>query len=538
MVWRKKRLLALMMFAMLIATLFVIRKVPNRYESSALIVIGNKMTEETRAKYATSVSTKMEQLTSRANLAVMVRKYDLYPTIVRTEDAVAKLSKDLVTQVNNASVFPNLPESIKITYRHTVPQKAYQVVNEIAQSFEQENFQVRQEALGESQRLATQILEAQERLKSLGPISDQTLLLGLGRPGESGLSARMQQETLQSTVDSLSDRKYLLEKQIEAKEREIAEQEKTVRQLAAAPKSAANPALGPLITRKAEIEGNIKTYADKYTDKHPQMVQWRNQIVEINRQIERLDATVAGGGAAAANPQEVRELRTMQSDLGKLRNELEITDREIQRKNLSLQKMAAAPVDERRAGRPRAGRCDAEGRSVGPGRARDADEPLLMAAEQAGGGDEARRSEWFGYEGLCDRRCAEHAAVSGRAEPADAAADRARNRPRVRAADRVRRRDSEVFPDQRRAGHRVLPRRARAGGHSGDDDPDRAEPEAEGADDAGRAAADAGGGPRPGHHSDFESFPDLPDAGEQIAIRQTHGGRNANSSNRLRPRDL
>lgn len=345
MVWRKKRLLALMMFAMLIATLFVIRKVPNRYESSALIVIGNKMTEETRAKYATSVSTKMEQLTSRANLAVMVRKYDLYPTIVRTEDAVAKLSKDLVTQVNNASVFPNLPESIKITYRHTVPQKAYQVVNEIAQSFEQENFQVRQEALGESQRLATQILEAQERLKSLGPISDQTLLLGLGRPGESGLSARMQQETLQSTVDSLSDRKYLLEKQIEAKEREIAEQEKTVRQLAAAPKSAANPALGPLITRKAEIEGNIKTYADKYTDKHPQMVQWRNQIVEINRQIERLDATVAGGGAAAANPQEVRELRTMQSDLGKLRNELEITNREIERKNLSLQKIAAAPVD-------------------------------------------------------------------------------------------------------------------------------------------------------------------------------------------------
>ncbi|MDX2031946.1 MAG: hypothetical protein SF339_14820 [Blastocatellia bacterium] len=336
----------LMMLAMLIATLFVIRRIPNRYESSAAIVIGNKMTDETRAKHAPRLSAKLEEITSRANLAMLIRKFDLYPTIPRLDDAIGKFNKELVTELKNASVFPNLPESIKISYRHTSPQKAFQVVSEIAKTFEEENFQVRQEALGESQRLASQIAEAQDRLKGLGPISDTTLLLGLSRPSDNGLTTRMQRETVQSTVDTLSDKKFLLEKQIEAKEKEVAEQEKSIKQLAASSKGATNPAVGSLIVRKAEIEGNIKTYADKYTDKHPQMVQWRNQIAEINRQIDRLESASAQGGGSAATPQELREFRTMQSDLARLRTELEITNREIERKNLALQKMANAPLDK------------------------------------------------------------------------------------------------------------------------------------------------------------------------------------------------
>lgn len=341
-IWRRKRLLALMMLAMLIATLFVIRRIPNRYESSASIVIGNKMTDETRAKHAPRLSAKLEEITSRANLAVIVRKFDLYPTMTRLDDAIARLNKDLVTELKNASTFPNLPESIKIAYRHNNPQKAFQVVTEIAQSFEEENFQVRQEALVESQRLAAQIAEAQDRLKALGPMTDTTLLLGLSRPADTGLTSRMQRETVQSTVDSLSDKKFLLEKQMEDKEKEIAEQEKSVKQLASSARPVTNPAVGSLITRKAEIEGNIKTFADKYTDKHPQMVQWRNQLLEINRQIDRLESVGAAGGVTAANPQEVRELRTMRSDLAKLKNELEITNREIERKNLTLQRLASA----------------------------------------------------------------------------------------------------------------------------------------------------------------------------------------------------
>jgi hypothetical protein len=99
--------------------------------------------------------------------------------------------------------------------------------------------------------------------------------------------------------------------------------------------------------RKAELEAQLSEYTTQYTEKNPKVVQTRTQLNEINRQMARFETEGGAQGAAAANP-EARELRQMEKDLARMETDLEVVQRELQRKTEALAGMPApqstAPV--------------------------------------------------------------------------------------------------------------------------------------------------------------------------------------------------
>jgi hypothetical protein len=68
------------------------------------------------------------------------------------------------------------------------------------------------------------------------------------------------------------------------------------------------------------------------------MIQLRNQLAEINRQINRLEAQTAGAAPLSMTP-EGRDLIAMRRDLRRMESDLEVTQRRLQRRNQQLSDM-------------------------------------------------------------------------------------------------------------------------------------------------------------------------------------------------------
>src|SRR4030095_9174256 len=75
-----------------------------------------------------------------------------------------------------------------------------------------------------------------------------------------------------------------------------------------------------------------------YTDKHPKMIQLRNQLAEINRQINRLETQTATAAPLSLTP-EGRDLISMRRDLTRMEADLEVTQKRMQRRNQQLSDM-------------------------------------------------------------------------------------------------------------------------------------------------------------------------------------------------------
>ena len=344
--WQKKLLICLVAASMLIATSLIIRRIPNLYESRSLIVISNQANDDQLVS-GTPLSALMQQMTSRGNLTAIIHRHNLYPQASgRPSDpdaAVARLQKDIKLDIKMGNYYPSAPESLTISYRYTDPAIAQRVVGDLVTMFEQANVTLRERAATELERFSAKIAEVETQLQALAPQRELALLRNgnSGSPDNANSTVRAQRLTTANLIDSLSDREFVLERQIDEQQRRIAEQEKQLNSAAPANGLVSSGAYGVLLARRAEVEGQIKDLATVATEKNPKMIQARTQLAEINREIARLEATSGTNSAAAAGspPPETRELRAMQRELQSLQTELEVTRRDLGRKTQSLNTM-------------------------------------------------------------------------------------------------------------------------------------------------------------------------------------------------------
>src|SRR5262245_46108491 len=77
--WRKKMLILLVAASVSIATLQIVSRIPNVYESHALIVISNQGNGNNDPSLSSPpLSALTQRMTSQGNLTEIVRRYDLY----------------------------------------------------------------------------------------------------------------------------------------------------------------------------------------------------------------------------------------------------------------------------------------------------------------------------------------------------------------------------------------------------------------------------------------------------------------------------
>jgi len=347
-----------MALVMLIATLIVIRRIPNLYESSALVVVNLRGDTEGLSE-TNRFATLQQGLTSRETLATLVRNHSLYPKAQGIDEAVGALQKSLKVETRVRGYYPEVPEAVFISHRYAEPKAAQAVVSDLVKMLDHGNEQIKVEATAEAGRLTGQIAEVENRLKELAPKRDLDMirLESLSR-SRIDSAASSQRQMIESSIESLTDNEYALQRQIGEQRSQLAEHEKAVRSLPAAP---GGIAYGALLIEKSRLEAEIQNYSGQYTDKHPKMIQLRNQLAEINRQINRLE-TQTGPALPALLTPESRELGAMRRDLRRVETELDVVHRQLQRKNHQIGRLppAADPVAGSLAN-PAAGPAETEG---------------------------------------------------------------------------------------------------------------------------------------------------------------------------------
>lgn len=345
--WKKKLLILLVVTSMVIASFLVIRRLPNLYESRAQIVISNQA-NEVGGVSGTPLAMLTQQLTSRTNLLSIIRLRKLYPNSKDPDESVERLRKEIKLDIKMRNYYPDAPESLTLKYRYTDPIIAREVVADLVRLFEEANITMREQAITEAGRIQGKIVETQERMRQLAPQRDLALLRGTtaNNAGNDRAGMEMQRLAASSSIETLSNKEYALERQIDEQSRQIVEQEKLVKAAQPAVGTATSGAYGVLLSRKAELEGQAKDLARTHTEKSPKMIQARTQLAEINQQIEQFETSTGGkSGTAivATQSPEARELRTMQRELARLKTELEVTRHDL---NVKTQSLSALPLAE------------------------------------------------------------------------------------------------------------------------------------------------------------------------------------------------
>src|SRR5262249_29696128 len=128
--WRRKKLFLLMSLAMLLATLIVIRRIPNTYESSAKVVV-NLHNDAASIPEMNRFAKLQQELTSRETFTNLIRKHNLYPKAKDEEEAIATIQKALKVDTKMRDYSPQVPEAVGISMRHSEPKKAQAVVTDL-----------------------------------------------------------------------------------------------------------------------------------------------------------------------------------------------------------------------------------------------------------------------------------------------------------------------------------------------------------------------------------------------------------------------
>lgn len=342
--WRRKVLFTLVVLAVLIATYAAISRIPNVYQSSASVVVAGK--QEDRSAIASRVTTITEKLNSRTYLQPLIERHNLYPNEMNrgaVEAAVVRMRKDIKI---DAKYRGDNPEMLTIAFRNTDPVVAKEVATDLVSRFSNMNEAIEQEISDQSGQIASELAEIEGRLNQLGQRSAITVARSRATSQMRGdfSATRAQRAAAESSIETLNDKQFALQRQITEQQSQIAEQEKLVK---SAPRDVrSGSSYGVLLVRKAELEAQLKDYTAQYTDKNPKVTQTQNQIAEINRQIAQLSSGGEQDGAAP-DSSEARELRGLRRELANKQTELAIVQRELERKQQVLNttpNVSAAPA--------------------------------------------------------------------------------------------------------------------------------------------------------------------------------------------------
>ena len=334
-VWRRKAIIILVTAAMLLATLLLVKSLPDAYESRGLVIVSAPA--EASPVVASQITATTQQLTSQNQLASLVHKYPLYPASRTADEAIEVMRKALKSEIKYRGYYPDGPESFTISYRHTDPRLAQQVVKELVELFDQSNETTKQRAKQEAQGVIEELGQVEVRLHEFLASAQAEDQAGSSlKTVVDPVAVNAQRLTITTAIETLNDKQFGLEQQSATLKKQIADQQKLVKQTA--PATPTQSAQGPLLLRRAELQARLKEYAAQYTEKNPKVVQARNELGEVNRQLAALNTNNDVDLTTVASL-EAQELRTYQRELVRVETELEVTRRELERRRQFLNKL-------------------------------------------------------------------------------------------------------------------------------------------------------------------------------------------------------
>jgi polysaccharide biosynthesis transport protein len=310
---RRKWLVLLYTAGVAFAGLTLTNAIPSVYESQSVLAISERAGKDPEAR-SSRISTATERVISKTNLEALISRYPLKSVTESVDGAVQRLREKIKIQTKVSDSSPPVPVALYVSYRLTDPSLAQQVVTDVVATLNGTNDVLTKRAALEADWVNSQIVQLEKQLTNRSKWGAGTSLsMGFGGDPEAIRIA------LLSTIDSLNDKQYALEQQINEQERQIREQRRIS---ATSPKDSP---YGALLLRKTELAAQLREYAPQYTDKNPKVLQAKTQLSEVDRQLAALGEKNPLGSAGY-------ETLILERELVRLQTELELARREIGRK--------------------------------------------------------------------------------------------------------------------------------------------------------------------------------------------------------------
>jgi uncharacterized protein involved in exopolysaccharide biosynthesis len=323
----------------LLAALAVVINVPHLYESRARIVVSGQIYD--RQANSAQIAVVTEQLTSRANLEGLVNRYQLFAPVTNMDRATGDLQNAIKLDTKYRSD-SNFPESFTLTFRHTEPRVAQEVLTDLMSIFNQANATLERQASQEAQSIQAEIKQM-ESLMAQGNrnrAARAASASAASRAAGYAERARAEQNAIAASVEQLRDREYMLQQQIANQKKAIIQQTEIVRNAAPADDRSGS-SLGSLLKRKADLENQIKAYQEQYTDKYPKLAAAKEQLAEVE---QRIGESRGSASPSVQSSPEAQQLRQLQTDLSRLETEFDVVERELARKQQTSSRAGAVPM--------------------------------------------------------------------------------------------------------------------------------------------------------------------------------------------------
>jgi uncharacterized protein involved in exopolysaccharide biosynthesis len=247
--------------------------------------------------------------------------------------------------VEVSSTRPDITDAFRVYYRAPDPETARRVVTDLAEGLVAENLNaIRSQLDSEFEVLSKRLQEMASELSRLE--GEHRWLIGLREdapplrshaPGQSIGAQRM-------ALGQLEDQQYKL-RQIDELDKRIALERRIVEeQKKNGPRD--NPGYAALIARRAELnfERNKLTKEQGLTEKHPRVAQLDSQIAAV----EAAMAELKRQEGVVQTPEE-RELRALEYERNRLKVELEVATRGLERQRAMPVASAGPPPEPRDA---------------------------------------------------------------------------------------------------------------------------------------------------------------------------------------------
>jgi len=356
---RRKWLLILPMFAVTVAVVYVVYRLPDVYESTTLIVVRPSnlpttvvptVTEDSITRQLASIS---QVVTSRSRLEPLVKRYELYSTErlrgEPMESVIEKIRKDIRVEVNTSR--NDITNGFIIAYRYRDPKLAQAVTSELASMYTN----VQTDELVNSNTAAKAFIDSQvnQAKEALDAVDKQRLDFMSAHVGNLPTEAtslftqlgglREEQKALMSEIGRLQDRRSAAANQLVLIKQQNENLIEDVSTNTTDPKTTTGWA--NLVARKAQLEGELTRMKQELRDKHPDVIAKQKEIEQVQHD---MDQQIAEWKDKIKEKQEKLTKRP-NVGIGAVEQEIKLAESEINRQQglLAQNEKAIASLVER-----------------------------------------------------------------------------------------------------------------------------------------------------------------------------------------------
>lgn len=343
---RRKWLVILPVIAITTAVAWVVYRLPNIYESTTLIVVRPStlptgvvpaMNEDSLTRQLTSIT---QVVTSRSSLEPLVDKYELYRTErargEAMETVIGMMRDDINVEVNTSR--NDITNGFNISFRYRDPKIAQAITSELAGKYI--SAQTTTAVTSSAAALAFMTNQVNQAREALAEVDKRMLEFKSNNVGKLPSEAqalfnqltglREEQKALMTEIGRLQDRRAAA-----ASNLSLLKQRNT-QAIADAAENLTDPkttmAWSQLVSRKAQLEGELTRLQQELREKHPDVIAKRKEVEQVEGEMK----TMIDEWQEKIKTKQERLQRTPDLSVASVEAEMKVAKGEIERQQKLL----------------------------------------------------------------------------------------------------------------------------------------------------------------------------------------------------------